>query len=94
MDIPMLMSLCTLAAEYALMAWQMAYTRVYPYGYDTGLAAWYKKVIEEQAAALEAQAGQIGQMAGQIEAQAGQIEDLEAQVSSASSSTQRHGTPI
>ena len=100
-------SIFMLSTEYALMAWQAVYVRVYPYGYDTGLFAWYKK--DEAIAALldkvEAQAGQIEEKDQKIEAQAGQIEEkdqkieaLEAQtqpqLSGASSSAQRAGTPI
>ena len=60
-------SIFMLSTEYALMAWQAVYVRVYPYGYDTGLFEWYKK--DEAIAAL----------LDKVEAQAGQIEALEAQ---------------
>ena len=86
-------SIFMLSTEYALMAWQAVYVRVYPYGYDTGLFAWYKK--DEAIAAL---LDKVEAQAGQIEAQAGQIEALEAQtqpqLSGASSSSRRTGTPI
>ena len=86
-------SIFMLSTEYALMAWQAVYVRVYPYGYDTGLFAWYKK--DEAIAAL---LDKVEAQAGQIEAQAGQIEALEAQtqpqLTGASSSDQRTGTPI
>ena len=61
MDIPMFGSIFMLSTEYALMAWQAVYVRVYPHGYDTGLFEWYKK--DEAIAALldkvEAQAGPL-----------------------------------
>ena len=86
-------SIFMLSTEYALMAWQAVYVRVYPYGYDTGLFEWYKK--DEAIAAL---LDKVEAQAGQIEAQAGQIEALEAQtqpqLAGASSSAQRTGTPI
>ena len=86
-------SIFMLSTEYALMAWQAVYVRVYPYGYDTGLFDWYKK--DEAIAAL---LDKVEAQAGQIEAQAGQIEALEAQtqpqLAGASSSSQRTGTPI
>ena len=86
-------SIFMLSTEYALMAWQAVYVRVYPHGYDTGLFEWYKK--DEAIAAL---LGKIEEKDQKIEAQAGQIEALEAQtqpqLSGASSSSQRTGTPI
>ena len=93
-------SIFMLSTEYALMAWQAVYVRVYPHGYDTGLFAWYKK--DEAIAALldkvEAQAGQIEEKDQQIEEKDQKIEALEAQtqpqLSGASSSAQRAGTPI
>ena len=100
-------SIFMLSTEYALMAWQAVYVRVYPHGYDTGLFEWYKKdeaiaallgKIEEKDQKIETQAGQIEEKDQKIEAQAGQIEALEAQtqpqLAGASSSAQRAGTPI
>ena len=79
-------SIFMLSTEYALMAWQAVYVRVYPYGYDTGLFEWYKK--DEAIAAL----------LGKIEEKDQKIEALEAQtqpqLTGASSSDQRTGTPI
>ena len=86
-------SIFMLSTEYALMAWQAVYVRVYPHGYDTGLFEWYKK--DEAIAALldkvEAQAGQIEEKDQKIEALEAQTQP---QLSGASSSAQRAGTPI
>ena len=98
MDIPMFGSFFMLSTEYALMAWQAVYVRVYPYGYDTGLAAWYDKIFrkkdEEKAALLKV----IEEKDQQIEEKDQQIEALEAQtqpqLAGASSSAQRTVTPI
>ena len=93
MDIPMFGSIFMLSTEYALMAWQAVYVRVYPYGYDTGLFEWYKK--DEAIAALldkvEAQAGQIEEKDQKIEALEAQTQP---QLTGDSSSAQRAGTPI
>ena len=105
MDIPMFGSFFMLSTEYALMAWQAVYVRVYPHGYDTGLAAWYDKIFrknEEEKAALlkviEDQAGQIEEKDQQVGEKDQKIEALEAQtqpqLAGASSSAQRTGTPI
>ena len=100
-------SIFMLSTEYALMAWQAVYVRVYPHGYDTGLFEWYKKdeaiaalldKVEAQAGQIEAQAGQIEEKDQQIEEKDQKIEALEAQtqpqLAGASSSAQRAGTPI
>ena len=41
-------SIFMLSTEYALMAWQAVYVRVYPGGYDTGLAAWYETIFKKK----------------------------------------------
>ena len=80
-------SIFMLSTEYALMAWQAVYVRVYPYGYDTGLFEWYKKdeaiaallgKIEEKDQKIEAQAGQIEEKDQKIEEKDQKIEALEA----------------